>query len=60
MNFKNINPSFIVYIVGVMLLGLFYGEVKQSLGGELLFFVCVVAYLLALRLIADFISKKWK
>ena len=60
MNLKSINPSFIIYIVGVILLGLFYGEVKQSLGGKLLFFVCVVVYLLALRLIAELVSKKWK
>jgi len=60
LNLKSINPSFVIYIVGVILLGLFYGEVKQSLGGKLLFFVSIVAYLFALRLIAEFISKKWK
>ncbi len=47
----------IVYLVGVALLGLFYGPVKSFLGGEWLFVAVVVAYLLSLRLIGYWVQK---
>lgn len=57
MNFKNINPAFVVYIAGIVLLGLFCNDLKQALGGKLLFFSVVIGYLLVLRLIGHFLSK---
>lgn len=51
------NPQFIVYLVGIFLLGLFYGPVKSALGGQWLFFLAVVSYLLALRLVGAWAAK---
>lgn len=50
-------PQFIVYLVGVILLGLFYGPAKSALGGEWLFLLAVVGYLLALRLLGAWAAK---
>ena len=41
----------VVYLVGVVLLGVFYQPVKSALGGGVLFVSVVVGYLLLLRLI---------
>ena len=51
------NPQFIVYLIGIVLLGLFYGPVKSALGGEWLFLLAGVSYLLALRLLGAWIAK---
>jgi tellurite resistance protein TehA-like permease len=56
---KKVNPSLYVYLLGIILLGATYELVKSALGGEVLFVCAVVIYLLALRLIGDFISRKW-
>jgi hypothetical protein len=50
-------PQSIVYLVGVILLGLFYGPVKSALGGQWLFLLAVVCYLLALRLLGAWVAK---
>lgn len=41
----------VVYLVGVILLGIFYQPVKVALGGGVLFVLVVIVYLLLLRLI---------
>jgi len=51
------NPQFIVYLVGIFLLGVFYGPVKSALGGQWLFLLAVVSYLLALRLLGAWAAK---
>jgi tellurite resistance protein TehA-like permease len=56
---NKVNPSLYVYLVGIIVLGSTYEIVKSALGGEVLFVCAVVIYLLALRLIGDFISRKW-
>jgi hypothetical protein len=55
----NVNPSWYIYIVGIIVLGLSYETVKSVLGGEILFVCSVVIYLLVLRQIGDFVSRKW-
>ncbi len=50
-------PQFIIYLVGVLLLGLAYAPVKSALGSELLFLGCAVAYLLGLRLLGGFVAR---
>jgi hypothetical protein len=52
------SPQFIVYLVGVALLGLFYEPVKSALGGQWLFVGCVLAYLVAPRLLGTLIAKR--
>ncbi|MFG6458639.1 hypothetical protein [Roseateles sp. BYS96W] len=52
------SPQFIVYLVGVGLLGLLYEPVKSALGGQWLFVGCVLAYLVALRLLGTLIAKR--
>jgi hypothetical protein len=49
--------QFIVYLIGVCLLGLFYQPVKAALGGDWLFVVCVFAYLVVLRLLGKLVTK---
>ena len=51
------SPQFIVYLVGVAVLGLFYTPVKSALGGQWLFLLSVVGYLLALRLLGGWVAK---
>ena len=41
----------VVYLVGVVLLGVFYQPVKSALGGGVPFVSVVIGYLLLLRLI---------
>jgi hypothetical protein len=52
-----LSPQFIIYLVGVAVLGLFYGPVKSALGGEWLFVLSVVGYLFALRLLGVWVNK---
>jgi hypothetical protein len=51
------SSQFVIYVVGVVLLGLFYAPLKAALGGEWLFLLCVVGYLLALRLLGVCVTK---
>ena len=44
--------DFIVYFVGVVAFAIVYEPVKQSLGGGLLFFILVIAYLISLRAVS--------
>ena len=57
---KTVNPSWIVYIVGISLFGLYYEKMKFTLGGDLHFIGAAIMYLLALRLIGDFVARKWR
>lgn len=50
--------QFLVYLIGVVLLGLSYEPVKTALGGQWLFVGCVLAYLVALRLLGALIAKR--
>ena len=43
--------EFAVYLVGVIVLGIFYAPVKSALDGGVLFVLAVVAYLLVVRMI---------
>lgn len=49
--------QFVLYLVGVALLGLLYEPVQAALGGQRLFVGCVLAYLVALRLLGNLIAK---
>ena len=55
---KVIRASAIVYLVGVVLLGLFYEKVKRETGGGALFVAAAVAYLLMLRFIGFLVEKR--
>jgi len=46
-----------IYIVGVTLLGLLYSPIKDLLGHSSAFVVAAVAYLIALRFIAEKFGK---
>lgn len=52
-----LSPQFIVYLVGVVALGLLYAPVKSALGGQWLFLLSVVGYLWALRLVGVWAAK---
>ena len=43
--------EFAIYLLGVILLGVFYYPLKAALGGGALFVLAVVAYLIVVRLI---------
>lgn len=47
----------VVYLVGAALLGFLYAPVKAALGGQWLFLLFVVGYLLALRLLGVWVAK---
>ena len=47
-----------VYLIGIVLFAAVYYQVKQALGGGLVFFLASVAYLVTLSLIAHRFGKK--
>ena len=49
----------IVYLVGVVLLGLLYAPLKITTGGGIWFFLTAIWYLGLLRLIGYGIAKRW-
>jgi len=53
-----VNPSWIVYLIGIVLFGLFYELVKANSGGDVLFVIVGIGYLIILRVMADFLAKK--
>ena len=55
----NINPSVIVYLVGIVVFSYFYEFIKSAIGNTWLFVAAALTYIVALRLAGDFIAKKW-
>jgi hypothetical protein len=53
------SPQYIVYILGVAGLGLFYVPIKSALGGQWLFLISAIAYLLALRFLGAWVAKQF-
>ncbi len=53
------NPSWYIYLVGIAIFGLCYESVKSALGGQFLFVGAAIIYLIALRLIGDFVGRIW-
>ena len=51
------SPQIIVYCAGIVLLGLFYGQVKAAVGGGVLFLATAIAYLVVLRLIGLLLAR---
>lgn len=49
----------IVYLVGVVILGLFYESLKTATGGRIWFILSVVGYLAILRIIGYGLAKRW-
>jgi len=52
------NVEFIVYLAGVVLLGLFYYPLKAAIQPPWLFVVVAVGWVLALRVIGRFMKKR--
>jgi hypothetical protein len=52
-------PQYVVYLVGLALLGLFYRAVKEALGGGGVFFLALVGYLVVLRLAGWLVARLW-
>jgi uncharacterized protein (DUF983 family) len=51
------NPSFIVYIVGLLPLGFMLNWIEQQLNDSWWVVVIVIVYLLFLRFLGDYLSK---
>ncbi|MDO9332911.1 MAG: hypothetical protein Q7T57_00090 [Dehalococcoidales bacterium] len=51
-------PEYIVYVVGLLPLGLGYDTIKSALGSQWLFLLCVLAYLVALRLLGVYVARR--
>lgn len=49
--------QFIIYVLGLIPLGLFYEPIKEALGGRWLFLAFGVAYLVGLRLIGSLVAR---
>ena len=49
----------IVYLVGIVILGLFYEPLKAATGGRIWFVLVVVGYLTILRVIGYGLAKCW-
>ena len=56
---STLNYSWVVYLIGIFLFGLFYEQIKTALGGGILFVIVALGYLLVLRFVGDYLSKKW-
>jgi NhaP-type Na+/H+ or K+/H+ antiporter len=52
------SSEYVIYLIGVLALGLGYGPVKSALGGHWLFLLCVLAYLIALRFLGVFVARR--
>jgi hypothetical protein len=50
--------EFLVYLVGVLPLGLFQHKLRVAIGHDGVSFAAVVAYLFALRIVGRFFSKR--
>lgn len=54
-----VNPGgWIVYLIGIVLFGLLYEPLKANSGGDVLFVILAIGYLIILRIMADFLAKK--
>jgi hypothetical protein len=59
MKINEINPSFLIYMLGIVILGISYEFLKRSFDESWWFVGLAIVYLLALRLIADLVTRKW-
>ncbi len=50
--------SFLIYLIGGAVFGLFYSKLKTLLGGSWLFLVASLFYIAALRLVADMVGRR--
>lgn len=50
-------PAYIVYLVGVAIVGLFYAWAKATVESEPVFFLLALAYLIVLRLVAEGVER---
>tara|TARA_R110002072_G_scaffold269319_1_gene428616 strand:+ start:273 stop:458 length:186 start_codon:yes stop_codon:yes gene_type:complete len=53
------NPTKITYLLGVALLGLVYMPIKAVLENDWMLLGLVLLYLLSLRVLGNFITKRW-
>ena len=51
--------EFSFYLAGVMLFSAFYYQIKAALGGGVWFFLAVVVYLLCVRVVGYFVSRRF-
>lgn len=49
----------LVYFVGVIVLGLFYEQVKTATGGGPLFVALAIAYLVVVRVVGHFVARRF-
>jgi hypothetical protein len=56
---SRLNPSYVVYILGIAILGLSYYIIKDALGAPLFAFVTII-YLICLRLVGYFLDNRIK
>ena len=49
--------EYVVYLLGVVMLGLFYGPAKSALGSGVTFVAAVVTYLVALRILGRSVAR---
>ena len=53
------NPNFAVYIAGIVVFGLGYGKAKELIGSDVIFIGIAVFYLLFLRALGGWVSRKY-
>lgn len=51
--------SWMVYLIGIVLFGLTYNDLKVALGGGISFVGAALLYLVLLRVIGHFVENKW-
>ena len=51
------SAEFVVFVVGLLPLGFFYGQLKSVFGSELYFLLAGVAYLLLLRVVGRAVAR---
>lgn len=50
--------EFAIYLIGVIIFSAFYYQIKAALGGGVWFVLAVVAYLLCVRVVVHFVSRR--
>ena len=52
------NPSWVVFVLGLAPLGFFYKPIKAWFGGSWTFVAVAIAYLVALRIVSDLLARR--
>ena len=57
---KQFDIRYLVYVIGILLLGFFYYPIKVLINNDIVFVVVAVIYLVFLRILGSYIARRKK